>query len=157
MDLFPGLGEDEDIVGDTLNEGEAMKKEEPMEVVMSQETTSSQSEFILSDGLYSQDEASSSQESSITTDNTSLKQRVFLVYEEKLKELLGLCPICGSLIISENTETSNEGTQLSLTLNCMGSCTYKWQSQPPLQDSKGAGNFFFFREFHLQYLSLLQS
>ena len=35
-------------MGDTLNEGEAMKEEEPMEVVMSQETTSSQSEFILS-------------------------------------------------------------------------------------------------------------
>ena len=141
MDLFPGLGEDEVIVGDTLNEVEAMKEEEPMEVVMSQETTSSQSEFILSDCSYSQDEASSSQESSITPDNTSLKQRVFLVYEEKLKELLRFCPICGSLIISENTvETSNEGTQLSLTLNCMGSCTYKWQSQPPLQDSKGAGN-----------------
>ena len=141
MDLFPGLGEDEVIVGDTLNEVEAMKEEEPMEVVMSQETTSSQSEFILSDCSYSQDEASSSQESSITPDNTSLKQRVFLVYEEKLKELLRFCPICGSLIISENTvETSNEGTQLSLTLHCMGSCTYKWQSQPPLQDSKGAGN-----------------
>jgi len=63
-------------------------------------------------------------QSSITTDNTTLKQRVFLVYEEKLKELLHFCPICGSLIISENTvETSNEGTQLSLTLNCMGSCT----------------------------------
>ena len=57
--FFPGLGEDEVIVGDTLNEDEAMKEEQPMEVVMTQETTSSQSEFILSDGLYSQDEASS--------------------------------------------------------------------------------------------------
>ena len=53
------LGEDEVIVGDTLNEGEAIEEEEPMEVVMSQETTSSQSEFILSDGSHSQDEASS--------------------------------------------------------------------------------------------------
>lgn len=60
MDLFPGMGEDEVIVGDTLNEGEAMEEEEPMEVVMSQETTSSQSESVLSDGSYSQDEASSS-------------------------------------------------------------------------------------------------
>ena len=44
MDLFPGLGDDEIIVENTLEE------EELMEVVMSQETSSRQSEFTLSDG-----------------------------------------------------------------------------------------------------------
>ena len=120
---------------------EAMEEDEPVEVVISQETTSSQSEFIPSDVSHSQDEASSSQQSTIMTGNATSKQRVFLVYEEKLKELLCFCPICGSLIIPENTvEVSNEGMQLSLKLTCMGSCTYKWQSQPPLHDLKGAGN-----------------
>ena len=66
---------------------------------MSQGRTPSESEFSLSDGSYSQGEASSSQESIITTDNTTLKLRVFLVYEEKRKELLRFCPICDSLII----------------------------------------------------------
>ena len=143
LDLFPNLCEDEVIVGDTLN-GDgiiAVEDDEPMEVVISQETTSSQSEFIPSDDSLSHDEASSSQESNVETDITKSKQRVFLVYEEKLKELLRFCPICGSLIIPENTvEVFNEGSQLSLRLNCMGSCTYKWQSQPLLSDLKGAGN-----------------
>ena len=75
MDLFPWLGEDEVIVGDTLNEGEAMEEEEPRKVVMPQGTTSNQSEFVLSDGSYSLDEASNLQKSSITTENTTLKQR----------------------------------------------------------------------------------
>ena len=100
-------------MGNTLN-GDgiiALEEDEPMEVVIAQEMTSSQSEFIPSDDSLSHDEASSSQESNIETDNTKSNQRVFLAYEEKLQELLRFCPICGSLIILENTvEVFNEGS-----------------------------------------------
>ncbi|KAK2557339.1 hypothetical protein P5673_020442 [Acropora cervicornis] len=99
LDLFPEVGCGEFIMGDTLNEDEAMEEEEPMEVVMSQEITFSQLEFIPSDGSHSQDEASSSQETSITTDNTTTKQGC----EEKLKQLLCFSLICDSSIITENT------------------------------------------------------
>jgi len=70
LDLFPEVGFGEFIMGDTLNEDEAMEEEEPMEVVMSQETTFSQLEFIPSDGSHSQEEASSSQETSITSSSS---------------------------------------------------------------------------------------
>jgi len=51
------------------------------------------------------------------------------------------CPKCCMLIEQESIqEVKNEGSQLSLRLNCLNNCNYKWQSQPPLQDIKGAGN-----------------
>ena len=67
---------------------------------------------------------------------------MFLIYEQKLKELLRFCPRCGTLnIIAESIEeVQNDGTQLTLKLNCMNNCSYKWQSQPALCDIKGAGN-----------------
>ena len=69
------------------------------------------------------------------------KNRVFLVYEEKLKELLRFYPKCGSLVVPESIEEiKNEGSQLTLKLNCMSNCFYKWQSQPSLGDIKGTGN-----------------
>ena len=132
LDLFPDLNDDDP------NEQENVA-EEPM-VILSQETLSSQSEYEPSeDGLASQDEASGCEDQ--TVKSSFGKQRVFLIYEQKLQELLRFCPKCGMLIEQESIqEVNNEGSQLSLRLNCLNNCNYKWQSQPPLQDIKGAGN-----------------
>ena len=63
------------------------------------------------------------------------KQRVSLIYEQKLQERLRFYPKCGMLIEQESIqEVKNEGSQLSLRLNCLNNCNYKWKSQPPLQD-----------------------
>ena len=133
LDLFPDLTE-----GDS-NEGENAA-DEPMEVVISQETASSQSEYEPSeDGSCSQGEASGCEEQGIG--NSFGKQRVFLIYEQKLQDLLRFCPKCGALVLQESIEeVHNEGSQLSLKLNCFNNCNYQWRSQPPLHDTKGAGN-----------------
>ncbi|XP_078365926.1 uncharacterized protein LOC144650142 [Oculina patagonica] len=135
--------EDQALPRDIIDKDENMEEGEPMEIVLSQGSLLSQtSEFVPSNGSESQDEEyPSSQDSINETGHTGFKQRVFLVYEENLKELLRFCPNCGALVIPENTvEVNNEGSQLSLKLNCMDNCTYKWQSQPTLCDVKGAGN-----------------
>uniref|UniRef100_A0A672G4W7 THAP-type domain-containing protein n=1 Tax=Salarias fasciatus TaxID=181472 RepID=A0A672G4W7_SALFA len=73
--------------------------------------------------------------------HTHTNPRVFLVYEDQLNELLLRCMKCGSPIIQEDTkEFQNEGSQLTLELTCSNNCTYRWQSQPPLNGTKGAGN-----------------
>ncbi|KAK2564383.1 hypothetical protein P5673_011809, partial [Acropora cervicornis] len=132
---FPDLSDDDPYEQENV-------AEEPM-VILSQETLSSQSEYEPSeDGLASQDEAS------LCEDQTEIssfgKQWVFLIYKQKLQELLPFCPKCCMLIEQESIqEVKNEGSQLSLRLNCLNNCNYKWQSQPPLQDIKGAGNLNF--------------
>lgn len=148
VDLFPDLDDDPPTVTYENNEREENivdpNVEEPMDTVVSQETTSTGSQYAPSvDGS----EICSSQESQNFNDNpdtstrNTYKERVFLVYEEQLKELLRFCPKCGSLIISENTiEVQNEGSQLSLKLTCINDCEYQWQSQPSLTNIKGAGN-----------------
>lgn len=102
VDLFPELNDDEveNLSQDSIDE--------PMEVVVSQETVvsvfpSSQSEFVPSNvGSSSQDEPFISQEQSVEMDHIHSKERVFLAYEEKLRELLQFCPSCGSLIVPES-------------------------------------------------------
>ena len=133
LDLFPDLNEVEP------NE-EENAVDEPREVIISQEMVSSQSEYEPSgDQTASQDEAPSYEQEIV--ESSFGKQRVFLIYEQKLKELLRFCPRCGALIVPESIEeVQNEGTQLTLKLNCMNNCSYKWQSQPALCDIKGAGN-----------------
>ena len=138
VDLFPSLA-GKVIVEDNSNDHAVMENGETMDEVISQETTSSRSEFIPGDGARSKDELFSSQETSKKTDNTTPTERVFLVYESKLKDLLRFCPLCGALVIQDSTvEVSKEGIQLFLKLTCMGSCTYKWHSQPTLNNVKVA-------------------
>ena len=131
--MFPDINEDEP------NE-EENADDEPMEVIISQEMVSSQSEYEPSgDESASQEDTSGFEEQ--TVECSFGNQRVFLIYEQKVKELLRFCPRCGALIVPENIEeVQNEGTQLSLKLNCMNNCNYKWQSQPTLWGIKGAGN-----------------
>ena len=147
IDLFPELNESSDNEVENSSQDSA---DEPMEVVVSQQTESSefpssQSEFVPSDDASSsQDEHFISQEQGVEMNHSHCKERVFLVYEEKLRELLRFCPSCGSFIVPESkVEIQNEGSQLSLYLNCLNNCEYKWQSQPPLSDIKGAGNLLF--------------
>ncbi|ROL03974.1 hypothetical protein DPX16_23409 [Anabarilius grahami] len=37
-------------------------------------------------------------------------------------------------------ELENEGSQLTLELTCVNGCSYRWQSQPTVSGTKGAGN-----------------
>ena len=148
VDLSPGLDDNPPTVICENIECEehivVTNVEESMDIVVSQESTSSGSQYATSvDGS----EICSSQDSQNTYNNPdsitrdTYKERVFLVYDQQLKELLRFCPKCGSLIISENTiEVQNEGSQLSLKLTCFNNCEYQWQSQPPLSSVKGAGN-----------------
>ena len=82
----------------------------------------------------------STQESQASTD-THKEDRVFLVFEKQLKQLLQRCLKCGSLVAQEDVkELQNEGSQLTLELTCANGCSYRWQSQPTLSGTKGEGN-----------------
>ena len=106
VDLFPELSDDK---------GEILSQDgnEPMEVVLSQETVSSefqssQSEFLPTDDG---DEQFCSQEQDMAMDDNYSKERIFLVYDEKLRELLRFCPSCESPIVPESSiEVQNEGS-----------------------------------------------
>lgn len=67
--------------------------------------------------------------------------RVFLVFEEQLKQLLRKCCICGSIVdLDDLKELQNDGSQLTLQLLCTKGCSYRWQSQPQGKCTKGIGN-----------------
>jgi len=73
--------------------------------------------------------------------NTSGSKRFLLVYEDNLGELLKFCPICGSPVISEEIEElENEGSQYSVSINCLNGCNFIWQTQPSIPGVKGEGN-----------------
>lgn len=88
----------------------------------------------------SSDESPSTQESQAST-TTPIDNRLFLVFEDQLKQLLQRCLKCGSLVVQEDMkELLNEGSQLTLELTCNNNCSYRWQSQPPMSGTKGKGN-----------------
>ena len=73
--------------------------------------------------------------------NTSDSKRLLLVYEDNLRELLKFCPKCGSPVISDKIEErENEGSQYSVSINCLNGCKFTWQTQPSLPGVKGEGN-----------------
>nr|XP_015810537.2 uncharacterized protein LOC107382745 [Nothobranchius furzeri] len=91
-------------------------------------------EYILSSSEPSQ----SSQGSHASTATEG--DRVFLVFEEKLKQLLQHCLKCGSLIAPEDVkELQKEGSPLTLELTCAKGCSDRWQPQPTLSGTKGKG------------------
>ena len=114
LDLFPEMSGEESSEDESVIESNY----KPMEVY------SSQSEWVTSEGeSYSVSQDKTEPSSQEFEKLESIKNRVFLVYEEKLKELLRVCPSCGSLVVPENTvEIQNEGSQLTLKLNCMSNC-----------------------------------
>lgn len=65
--------------------------------------------------------------------------RVLLVYESKLKQLLRLCQICGGCVIDIQNKIG-DGTQYRVELHCINGCVYRWSSQPLLGAAAGAGN-----------------
>ena len=97
----------------------------------------SQQVFFLSAGeqdpdyLFSSDEMDVSEESENESDwedacalSTEKKyasdERMFMIYESKLKELLKYCPRCGSLVNQGlMQESKNTGSQLTLHIQCM--------------------------------------
>jgi len=113
-------------------------EEEVIEVACSSQASSQSSHSLYNPD--SQDDMDSEHEVEEREQDDS-KERVFLVYESKLKELLRFCPTCGSIIIQDLIkEMQNEGSQLSLNLSCINGCSFKWQSQPILDGTRGAGN-----------------
>ena len=95
----------------------------------------SQSEYYPSD---SEDEFFKSQQSS----QNESEGRLFLIYEEQLKELYRFCSKCGSFTADAHG-IQNEGLHLSIHLTCFNGCSCKRQSQPPLSTTKGIiqGNY----------------
>ena len=70
-------------------------------------------------------------------------ERTFLVYEEKLFELLAFCPKCGGVV--DRTlieEVPLNGSQVHFKFNCFNNCQVDWKSQPTVGDLKGLGNLF---------------
>ena len=63
--------------------------------------------------------------------------RVLLVYESKLLELLHTCRKCYGPIIEKN-EKNGDGTQIRYEMVCLNGCQTFWSSQPSL--SSVAGN-----------------
>jgi len=61
----------------------------------------------------------------------------YIVFEQKLNELLERCPQCGSPVIEKQKDT--KGTLLIITLSCINHHSYIWQSQPML-NRMAAGN-----------------
>ena len=88
----------------------------------------------------------SSQTSTAPSENiesvdTASPNRILLVYEEKLHELMKFCPKCGSPVnADEIEERGNEGSQYSVKLNCLSGCNFTWQAQPSIPGIKGEGN-----------------
>ena len=113
-------------------------------VILSQEKLSSQSEYEPSeDGLASQDEASGCEDQ--TVKRSFGKQRVFLTYEQKLQELLRFCPKCGMLIEQESIqEVKNEGSQLSLRLNCLNNCKLQMEVTASIAGYLSSAGIFLF-------------
>lgn len=75
------------------------------------------------------------------TSNDSHKDKLFVVFEEQLKQLLHHCMKCGSLIVTEDLrEVENEGSQLTMELTCSNGCSYRWQSQPTRSGTLDDGN-----------------
>jgi len=147
FELFSGS--DDDQPTDTVIDSNIyIDQEAAMEIILplTQSSESSQS----TEYHMSENEATCSSQSTIDSTHVderenhcvSLgKQRVFLVFEEQLRELLHFCAKCGSPIIQEDmNEVKNEGSQLTLGMNCINGCSYRWQSQPSLAGTKGAGN-----------------
>ena len=104
----------------------------------SQPQTQSDPDYI----VHSSEASQSTLEISQASSASHTEDRVFLVFEKQLKLLLQRCSKCGSLIDINHDikELQNEGSQLTLELTCANSCTYRWQSQPSLSGTKGAGN-----------------
>ena len=82
-----------------------------------------------------------SEASSVKSDNVSVSfkellrnDKLFLVYENKLYELLKLCPRCGNYLDKSLIEDAkNSGSQLHLKLNCPNGCNVEWNSQPEVE------------------------
>lgn len=76
-----------------------------------------------------------------TSFDSNSNPRAFLVFEDQLKQLLVRCAKCGSPVNKEDIkEMENEGSQLTLEITCLNNCSYRWQAQPTLSGTKGAGN-----------------
>ncbi|EDO39799.1 predicted protein [Nematostella vectensis] len=106
------------------------------------------------DELYSPSQSSSqsSQQSYQSTSayTPSSGNRLLLVNENNLQELLKFCPQCGSPVSREDMkETENEGYQFSITLNCLEGCNITWHSPPPLPNIKGEGNLLLTANRHI--------
>ena len=74
---------------------------------------------------------------------TLQNERMLLVYESNLYELLRFCPNCGSSVDqSLIQEVKNTGSQLHLKIACFNNCDIDWKSQPTVGGLKGVGNLF---------------
>ena len=62
--------------------------------------------------------------------------KVFLVYESKLKELFHLCQSCGGFIDDIKTK-KGDGTQHRVELSCINGCVKRWSTQPTLDTVSG--------------------
>jgi len=75
-------------------------------------------------------------------DTLQCGERMLLVYETHLKQLLKYCIKCGS-IIDGIEEKKRVGSQYTLKLSCANGCLFEWSSQPQTYGTKGTGNVSF--------------
>jgi hypothetical protein len=70
--------------------------------------------------------------------DTFIQERKFIIYQQKLEELMRFCKECGAPVISRK-QYGEKGSAISYSIECHSGCQYVWQSQPYL-DMQPAGN-----------------
>lgn len=72
------------------------------------------------------------------------KPRYFVVSKDSIEILLKFCPLCGSPVDSQSTQSKIVGGMLCVRIDCLSGCHYTWTSQSSVSRQlfrSGSGDF----------------